>query len=641
MSEADQARIRYSLFNQISDSPKDTEFPDLDSISRVVLKEVLIQPLATSWWVARNLKEKYDVDMDSEKLSQIYQSIQVNKLAQDMIRFNSLGGKAIAVARGLTLSPKMTTYYFDVQTTDACPCKCVKCWNYYEDESGAKKLLKRTADRQDAPTTEDFKRVVKEAIDLGIELMTSTGGGEPFTNRDLPEILSFAKEYSRSLGRDVRIFVPTSGLGQVYNDDILLKKAVENIDLLRFSFDSLQEDFLMKSHGVNKAGYQKMIRNFQKVIAMKRDSGLKLDIEVLVLIYGENHSSIEYTIEKARELGASRILFNSITGKENTLNVGAEELKQASQVLKSVFERYSRGEYGDLKFDFDPVLMNNLENIAQMDLDNLEPTIGDLRYCMKNVFGLTPVVTADGSFHVCFPCSQPFQANKKDIFKIGNVLDNSVNELVARMREQYRDINPKKDCISDCRDIPYFNAILRKVIDDYLFGVSPLVQPFLDRTVQEDSFVHSMHNERFDKDNLKVVLDEYEQVSRTIRKDQEIEFRQFAGEKSGDIEYFKGISENHSYQLLSRYDLNLFSVGCIKQGPHVLIFSPELRQSRSYEIQGSKLIESQADQFEDFVNRLKSDRMVFHYDTGNSVHIRPAFAPIDKELSSIIEVPDK
>ena len=137
MDDVEQARARYKLFNQFVNTPKETEFPELDDLAKIVLKEVLIQPLATSWWVARNLNKKYNLNLSLEELSLSYQQIQTNKLAQDMIRFNSIGGKAIAVARGIALRPKTTTYYFDIQTTDSCPCKCVKCWNYYVDESGS------------------------------------------------------------------------------------------------------------------------------------------------------------------------------------------------------------------------------------------------------------------------------------------------------------------------------------------------------------------------------------------------------------------------------------------------------------------------------------------------------------------------
>ncbi len=613
--EKGRAKIRHSIFQDIISSPEEADVGGLDKLSKIVLKEILIQPLATSWWIARNLEVKHNIDIGIRPLEEAYHNIQLSKISQDLIRFNSSGGKAIAVARGIALRSKTTSYYFDIQTTDICPCRCTKCWNYYQDENGRARLLPRKMkDGSALPTTEDFKRVVKQVIDLGVRQMTSTGGGEPFTNKDLPFILEFAKDYSRSVGNPIKMFVPTSGLGAVYRDDTLLEKAIRNIDLLRFSFDSLDKDTLIKSHGVSEKRYEEMIENFSKVVRMKKQLGLDLDVEILILIYGNNYSSIEYTVEKAREMGATRILFNSITGKGEALEVNDKEIKSASQVLKKVFDRYCLGHYGGLKLDFDPVLMNSLDSFSKEDLENIEPTIGDLRYCMKNVFGLTPVVTADGTFHVCFPCSQPLIANEKDIFKIGNVMENSVEELVLMMQAQYRDINPKKDCIPDCRDIHYFNVILRKIIDDYLLGIPPTSQPFLDRTAHENIFVHSMHNEKFDESELDQAIKEYGEASKKVREDQEKEFKDFAAEKTQESGYLMSLPEDIPHQLLSRYDLNLFSVGCIRSGMSIVIFSPELKIGQEYAFMEDMLIPYPGHNFEDFIRSLGSeDRIIFNY----------------------------
>jgi MoaA/NifB/PqqE/SkfB family radical SAM enzyme len=600
-----KSKLRFDLAELLVanyfDSPQEVEsifrriFQDesLDFQTAIfALREILIQPMASSLWVLENLNKKYGIRITVSDLIRIFTAFQGNHVVQDIIRFNSSGSKVLAVARGVMLKKKSTTYYFDVQTTDTCPSLCTKCWRYYQDDGGVAHLMPREHPTNFVrPSFTDFQRVFHQAIDLGVESNASTGGGEPFMNLQLPELLADAKAYAVSKGINLRVFVPVSGLGRVYNDPKKLELIINTVDLLRFSFDSFDKDFVMKNHGVSEAGFNMMLRNFRKVVELKHHLQSNIDIEVLILLYRGNYQHAETTIEKAYELGATRVLINSITGND-AVAMDQEEAKLSARVLRRIYERLANGDFGVMQIDFDPVLMGGYANISQVDRNNLERPLGNIRYCMKNVFGLTPVVTADGTFHVCFPCSQPNIANRQDIFKIGNIMEDSIEALVARMRDNYRDIDPEEDCIKDCRDIPYFNGIFRKVIEDILLGIPVTAQPFLDRSDPKLIVSHTLHSEVFNQGNLSEVMDEMNDASRQVFNDKVSDFKESVllieqGRVAFDP---NNLAEGVVALLFDRYQTrNIFDIHAVRWEEKTYLFSYDI--SMLYELGSNEFID--------------------------------------------------
>ncbi|NQU99257.1 MAG: UTP--glucose-1-phosphate uridylyltransferase, partial [Parcubacteria group bacterium] len=544
-----------------------------------ILKELLLQPMASSWWVIRNLEMKYGIVINVDELVKYYDIFQKNKFIQDIIRLNSSGSKVLAVARGVLLKKKTTTYYLDVQPTDTCPNRCKKCWRYYVNDKGKPALLPRKRNKLiSRPSFEDYKRVFHEAIDMGVESIATTGGGEPFTFKLLPELFADAKAYAKIKGIKLRTFVPSSGLGGVYNDEEKLKLLISNLDLLRFSFDAFDREFIMDNHGISSKQYDEMIINLKQVVRVKREINASTDLEVLILLYKDSYHLAEKTVDIAKELGVTRILFNSITGNDD-IQMTKFEMEDASKILRRIYERTGRGDFFPMQIDFDPALLGGYSDISELDKNNRERPLGNIRYCMKNIFGLTPVVTAEGVFHVCFPCSQPNIANVEDIFKIGNIMENSFKELVDRMRSEYRRIDPERDCIHDCRDIPYFNGILRKVIEDSLLGISPVHQPFIDKSQEGATTGHTLHEERYIEANVADAVNEIEEAASFVLKDKIEDFKVTISRiENYNIEIVWGRLPIYiAIEFISRYKSgNLFDIHVTKTKTERFIFSYEL-----------------------------------------------------------------
>ena len=539
-----------------------------------IIREMLIQPMASSWSLVRNMQSKYGVSITVPELREYYQVIQKSKIVQDMIRYNSSATKVIAVARGVLSTTLGTTYYLDIQTTDACPNLCRKCWRFYEDEEGRPRLVVRKSPEGLArvrPDFEHFKSVVREAVDLGTEQLSSTGGGEPMMNRRLPELFEFAKEYARSLGRDIKTFIPTSGLGVVFNDPVALRRIVRNINNLRFSVDSFDRDFVLRHHGINPSQYDELLENIRRTVAMKKEEGSDIQIEILILMYEGTYKTMEQTIATARELGATRILINSTVDKPEFKGTSADQ----DAALSRVAEKAARGDYGDLVVEIDPLLqMSSFRDMQPIDLALVEPALGRFGACMKNVVGLTPVITADGTFHVCFPCSQPPVANKGGVFKIGNIMKDPFLRLMERMKNEYRGIDVERDCSPDCRDILYFNAIIRKVIEDWIFGIPLRDQPFLDRTTVLGTTRNPMHQEGF---NVQTAAEERIRIAgESVLRDKVQGFKDVSGYLEAiPLKTFADMLEpGVPVKLLDKYETdNLFDVNLFSDGRDVYAFS--------------------------------------------------------------------
>ncbi|MCX5750873.1 MAG: radical SAM protein [Candidatus Saganbacteria bacterium] len=540
-----------------------------------LIRELLIQPMASSWAILKNMETKYGMAITVPELQQYYQVLQSSKIVQDMIRYNSSATKVIAVARGVLSTTLGTTYYLDVQTTDACPSRCTKCWRFYEDEAGVARLVRRIRPAgSKMPDFDDFKAVVKQVIDLGVEQLSSTGGGEPMMNPRLPELFQFAKAYARSLGRELRTFVPSCGLGVVFQNEDALRRTVNSLDNLRFSVDSFDPDFVCRLHGLTRAKYDELIDNIRRTVAMKRQEGSNMQIEILILMYEGSYQTMEQTIETARQLGATRVLINSTVDKPELRSGGVEQ----EAAIRRVAERVARGDYGDLVVEIDPALETSILAVAQpVDLQQFEPAIGKFGGCMKNIVGLTPVITADGTFHVCFPCSQPPVANKGGIFKIGHILQEPFLALMERMKGEYRGIDIERDCSPDCRDILYFNAIIRKVIEDWILGIPLAAQPFFDRTTAVGTMRNPMHQEgyrvqtgaqdRIAKAAESVYLDKVSDFNHVTTYLQEIGVGNVAVKLEAGVPVV----------LLDKYEIpNLFEMSLVIEGESVYAYSYEL-----------------------------------------------------------------
>jgi len=170
----------------------------------------------------------------------------------------------------LSLSNK--PFFCNYWVTYRCNSKCEFC-NFWRD----KKLLKKP----DAKF-EDAKKNLEDLKKMGVKFIDFTGG-EPLLNKDLPQILSYAKE----LG----FFVKLSTNGFLYPE-----KAVELMGLssrIYFSFDTTSKEEYKKIRGID--GFDKLIES----IKIAKD--LKQDICLLYTVTNGNIKNISDIANFAKE----------------------------------------------------------------------------------------------------------------------------------------------------------------------------------------------------------------------------------------------------------------------------------------------------------------------------------------------------
>ena len=90
-------------------------------------------------------------------------------------------------------------YALLAEITYQCPLHCPYCSNPVNLEGGAPATLSATGSQELAPpsnrelTTEEWKRVIRDAAALGV-LQIGFSGGEPLARRDLVELIRAARE---------------------------------------------------------------------------------------------------------------------------------------------------------------------------------------------------------------------------------------------------------------------------------------------------------------------------------------------------------------------------------------------------------------------------------------------------------------
>ena len=165
------------------------------------------------------------------------------------------------------------------EITHRCPLHCPYCSNPLQLATHANEL-----------TTDEWKRVLREASDLGV-LHVGFSGGEPLQRPDLVQLVAAARE----AGLYTNLITSSLGLNPQRLTD--LKRA--GLDSIQISFQSDEESLADRIAGVSSHAIK------LKAAQMVRDSGLPLTVNVV--LHRANIDRIEQIITLAERLGAERL----------------------------------------------------------------------------------------------------------------------------------------------------------------------------------------------------------------------------------------------------------------------------------------------------------------------------------------------
>jgi len=188
-------------------------------------------------------------------------------------------------------------YALLAELTYRCPLHCPYCSNPAVVLSGAHARQPSTALRtahttakEAELTTDEWKRVIRDAATLGV-LQIGFSGGEPLVRRDLAELVHAARK------ANLYTNLITSGIG--FDDDRIGAFRDAGLDSVQLSFQSDDADVADKIAGTRAHGRK------LDVAAKIRAAGIPLSLNFV--IHRRNIDRLPEMIELSETLGAERV----------------------------------------------------------------------------------------------------------------------------------------------------------------------------------------------------------------------------------------------------------------------------------------------------------------------------------------------
>ena len=175
---------------------------------------------------------------------------------------------------------KVVPYAVLMELSHRCPLQCPYCTNPIDLERASGEL-----------TTEEWKRVMDEAVDMGV-LHVHYSGGEPTVRKDLEELI----EHAAKLGLYSNLI--TSGV--LLNKARVQRFAELGLDHVQISFQDTTSEV-----GDWVAGYDGAHEKKQQVARWVREAGMPLTVNAVMHRHNLHH--LEEMIQMAVDLDAERI----------------------------------------------------------------------------------------------------------------------------------------------------------------------------------------------------------------------------------------------------------------------------------------------------------------------------------------------
>ncbi len=196
--------------------------------------------------------------------------------------------------------------YIEASPSGGCNHRCVYCGL---DFMGYKPAF------YDA---EKFGTVLTELGRLGVKSIMYAGEGEPFLNRQFPQILA----NTRNAGIDAAITTNAVLFKEEYTEEVLA-----NTQWIKVSINAGTAKTYAAIHGTNESDFAKVIKNMTHAADVKKKGGYKCALGMQMLLLPENSSEVCTLAEIARNAGMEYLVIKpysqhpqSITTKYSDIN---------------------------------------------------------------------------------------------------------------------------------------------------------------------------------------------------------------------------------------------------------------------------------------------------------------------------------
>ena len=310
-------------------------------------------------------------------------------------------------------NPLISPIYIEVSPVSYCDNNCIFCGL---DFVKARNKL----------NTEKYISFIKEAGKSGLKSVMFAGEGEPLLHEELDRLI----RETYDSGVDTSLVTNGNKADKELMDNIL-----KYLTWIRFSVDAGSDKVYSKVHGVKSGIFEKVLKNIENCVKIKRAQNLTTTIGVQFLVLNENFKDIECAIKIFSEIGIDYITlkpFSHHPQMERKLEINYSEEKLSE--INAICKRYSR--------DIDIIF-------RKLSFQKYIKKEKDFKSCYALSFW--GHLTAAGEFFTC----SVFIGD--DRFKAGNInYDNARKILFGSKRErsiQYgiMNLDVEQECRVNCR----------------------------------------------------------------------------------------------------------------------------------------------------------------------------------------------
>lgn len=299
----------------------------------------------------------------------------------------------------------------EVDPSNACNEKCIWCcWKEHQkDRTKMEKSL--------------LEKIIQNLAKVGVKSINWTGGGEPLTNKYVPD----GMKLSKSLGMQNGIF--TNGIS--INPSIA-ETLVENCEWTRISLGAATPKTFYRCHGTRKFG--RVIENIQLLKHFKDKSKSTTTLGWSMLVVKENFKELPLAATYTKEIG-----LDYFQGKPD-IRMGSEDFAWWDKEVMPLFEKARRDlEDKDFKILIAQYTQDKygIEGTRFRDSIRSSLEISDSEKSKCYVHNFVTAITANGDVAFC----KNLRDNEE--YLLGNIKDSSFEEIwnSKRKKEIEEEIN--------------------------------------------------------------------------------------------------------------------------------------------------------------------------------------------------------
>jgi len=301
-----------------------------------------------------------------------------------------------------------------IKPTNICNHKCWYCSYQSLDEI----QLGKDMSIRDMIPKKKMDEIIDDCIDIGVEAITFSGGGEPFI---YPHFLDVIKKLSTS---DINFASLTNGSRL---DGEVAELFAKYGTWVRISIDGWDDESYAKYRNTNQGEFTKVMQNMKNFAQIQ---GRKCNLGVSFIIDNKNYHEIYKFSKLMKTIGVDSIkLAPCVVGNDGVENNNYhkpiyDDAKALSVKVKEELEDDSFE-----VFDSYHLLENKFEK--------------DYHWCPYTQ--INPVIGADAHVYTCHD-----KAYNLDTGSLGSIKDISFKELWMTNKEKFFNVKPSEHCNHHC-----------------------------------------------------------------------------------------------------------------------------------------------------------------------------------------------